>query len=529
MTASASSRARVARIWLPALPMVLVCAAFCWPVLHCIVVPSMDLPAHLALVEAARHLGEPAHILSQRFAWGTLLAPNTMLYAVVYLLAPWMGVEVAGRAIVLVYLLAAPVSCWRFAVAFGRSRWAALLASSVLVQAPLVEGFIDYCLSVPLLLCALAAARETVARPTPRSVGLVVLIQAGVFFAHVQASWIYVMSSLGLVGLAVVDRRRRRMRGGAMRWATLSIALVGPTLLLVCAWLLAAGAPLRSELSSGWSMGQGFVARLGALPAATVAITTYMGSWLAIAPVLVGWGAAAAMVRTRRVPLTVARVRPSVLVDRWFPLLFAALLLVGYFGAPASVGHYALLHLRFVLPLTFVVAVITFPAGVEIARGRRSSWLLVPALVACLGTLVPWWKASSQLDRFAAGFREVLASAPSGSSLAYLPEDMRETGFVTGIGRHWGQYHTVFNGGVTSFSFGVHPGRAIVQKAPGFDFEYADVPLAMRVIASRRYEVILQRGPTRLEVMAPGAVQVVRRRGAWTLYRVTERADSGVR
>ena len=112
-----------------------------------------------------------------------------------------------------------------------------------------------------------------------------------------------------------------------------------------------------------------------------------------------------------------------------------------------------------------------------------------------------------------------LALAPL-TGLCYYPEE-RKTGFASLTWRHLGQYHTVVNEGLTSYTFANHPGRMIVQKEPGYDFEYIKSDTLKDKRRIKPYDLLLQVGTTRLEEKKyKKSFALIARKNLWSLYQV---------
>jgi len=83
---SLSSRLRTVSpwTWLFALVCAVVSAVVVVPWTTAGLVPAMDYPAHLALVNALHHVGDAQSVLGQHFVAGTFPAPNSLFYILTY-------------------------------------------------------------------------------------------------------------------------------------------------------------------------------------------------------------------------------------------------------------------------------------------------------------------------------------------------------------------------------------------------------------------------------------------------------------
>ena len=101
-------------------------------------------------------------------------------------------------------------------------------------------------------------------------------------------------------------------------------------------------------------------------------------------------------------------------------------------------------------------------------------------------------------------------------------EDQGGSGFETAPARHYAGYHAALNLGVNSSSFADHPGRIVVQRQLGNDFEFADGARMRSPHGLDGYQALMQRGSTRLERSDPNRFELISRNGKWSLYSVTQ-------
>ncbi|MFH1437208.1 MAG: hypothetical protein ABIJ56_15985 [Pseudomonadota bacterium] len=488
-----------------------------WPWLSLSVIPTQDSPAHLALVSAMRHLGEEGHVLNEAFTWGQFPAPNSLYYILGLALAPLTGLLAAERIITAIVLLSLPWSVFAFLAAFERNRWFSFLSFPLAVQWVFTEGFMDYCLGIPLVLLALALQRIYVSGRSRRWAAGIGLLGAVIFITHVQtfATW-----AVGALILHLMTLRPRLGRHNRFFLISECLLMAGPALLLLGLWIAGKGGELVAKINPAEFVVVGLDHKL----------EHFLDNTILLLHGTDGSGKIAmAWVITALVCWLAVRVGPESSKDAQdtdraaglFPHIFLLLMLIFYAIAPQSFGLYYNLYTRMPSFILVLISIIIVPPMPRDRRRRRHMLLAVPLLACVLYTAVVYHGALKTWEKYTDGFWEVLSHAPGRTSLCYYPEE-RETGFASLTWRHLGQYHTVVNEGLTSFTFANHPGRLIVQKEPGYDFEYVKSDTLKDKQRIKPYDLLLQVGTTRLEEKKyKKRFALIARKNLWSLYQVT--------
>ncbi len=150
-------------------------ALFLLPVLLTDHLPMQDVPNHLAIIKtlADRHT-DPSW--SEHFESRLGLRPYVAYYAAGTFLAERVGADVANRILLGLYVAAFPLSCLCLAAAIDRGRcWAALFAFLLVYSDAYLVGFVNYLLSLPMVLFAAALAVRFVRKDSagiPAATGL---------------------------------------------------------------------------------------------------------------------------------------------------------------------------------------------------------------------------------------------------------------------------------------------------------------------------------------------------------------------
>lgn len=515
-----------------AVAMLVTSVVYLRPLVTAPIVPAADSPAHLALVTVLRHVGDPHHVLGQVFHRGVFPAPNSLYYLSGLALSLLLSPLAAERALVLAYALGTPAAVAYFASAFSRSKWVALLVFPLLLQWPFTEGFLDYCLGVPLSLLCLGSLQYTLRAPSPRRILLQAALVAALFFTHLETFALYGAASVLLVLMAAVDRARTPAVAPWRAWTLRAASAAwGSGLALLGLWALRAYSGLRAETAAAPPINPPIEEKLKVF--LDQSVLTLDGSGGAVIAAAVVVCALVFAVALRSIPSTsTGQATPESALVTDFPLALLALLVVLYVVLPVNVGRYYHVGGRLAMVMWLVAPVCLLPAGKDLSRsvrGRQQTaghapalrWLAVlPLLAAVAVGAWEWRPAFASLRQAMDGFWPVLSAARRQSRLAWYPERNEPTGFRSNLWRHLGQYHTALNEGPTSFSFGVHPGRVVAQVDPSFEFERATPSDIARIARTGCYDEILQHGPTDLSARYPGAFALVKREKSWALYEV---------
>lgn len=480
---------------------------FAAPWLACELPPAMDLPAHLALVEVMHHLDDPPHLLAQTFSWGTFPAPNSLFYGLSFLLAHVFDLKVVGQILFALALCALPWGFATYAAAMGRSRWVALASFPLAVQWPLIEGFLDYWLSLPMVLVGFALLRREIDQPNARRAAALALMSALLFLTHIQGTLYFGIGVVVMLGLALKGRKTTPRRVLQLVGLTL-----GPAFVLGLVWWVRAQSDLVDILT---------YIPTGTLPF-SVAFEQVRSSTLWVQPrstgvvlVLGGCLLAATIIAVSLGKSTAPRAPDW---DRPFVPILILILVAMYFLAPMNVGHYWNLSRR-ALSFAVVLSALVLPInhlGTRMAPRIVLVVLLLTPTVFAGAASVP---ALQRWRQYTTGLVQVLEEAPKQTRLLYYAERRTPTGFYPWVWRHLGHYHTVLNGGILPFSFALQPGRVVRDRRSRVGtFDIAS-PDHIRDIDADRFDLVLQVGPTNLE--EAGRLKVIDREGLWALYEVT--------
>ncbi|TNE50794.1 MAG: hypothetical protein EP343_06475 [Deltaproteobacteria bacterium] len=494
-----------------------------WPWASCPLLPSMDLPAHLALVEAMHHVGQSGSLLADKFVWGLFPAPNSMFYLLTYALSWIMPVAWAGRVIFLGAMVFLLISGVVFARAMGRSPWIAFAMLPFLGQWVLLEGFLDFYIGVAFLLLALGMLHQYLKEPTWGQATTVGVLGVLVFFSHVQAFMFYGLLGGALFVLHAVFERK--LEAEPSPWSSLiqrwAVAFV-PCLLAVVAWFVTSYSSLGSStwqhnakmLFPSYGKRLAMMFHQSILTFGTgqerVVVGLVLGLWLC--RTFMYWA-------TEREPHDWIR-------DSFLHLALAIVLAV-FFFAPLNIGLYWNLYNRSVLLLWFLVVCALMPAG-QIRSDIGGMLATLPLAVTLSVTHLQWQQSFQAWRAHTRGFSEVLHQAPKQTRLFYVVQTRKP--YVgtrnTYLWRHLGHYHTLWNQGTTSYSFGLQPGRIIRERHPVPHHEakqYGRVRDLERLELIGCFDVVLLSGTVEVEKKFPRRYSLIARKHAWSLYRVTPR------
>lgn len=490
-----------------------------WPWIRAVLVPSMDFPSHLALVEVMRGLGDVDSAVARKFTWGFFPAPNSMFYVLTYLLSYVFGTLWAGRIVFVGMMALQIVAVGYFAQVFGRNRWVIFAVMPLVAQWTLTEGFLDYYLGVAFLFLAVAVQHRYHQKPTwPRAIA-VGCMGILVFLGHVQAFLFYGLWSCVLLFLHSTRQQAEFVSSSSWRSTLRSVAVVFlPCLSVALLWFLATRG-LVGQSSWGSSIAilfEPFEKRVFHLFRHSVMAFVSPGHGLIVAVVFLGW------LCSRSIMIWgVSAVRDERINETFLALAFAVVLAI-FFFAPLNVGLYWNLYNRSVLVLWLLLACMIFPRG----SLRSETWgllAIVPLLIALGVTRGEWSKSLQIWDRYTYGLTEVLSKAPKGSHLFFVAEQQSHVGMHSVLWRHLAQYHTVLNRGTTSYSFGIQPGRLIRERHPrpyAQNREFGNLHDLHTLEKYGCFDVVLQVGYTRIEQQFPQRFQLLTRRQHWSLYRI---------
>jgi hypothetical protein len=270
----------------------LLAALHLWPIWESAWFVTVDGPCHLANARILLDLVRGDEFTSRFFAlhaWPEPYWTGPLIMAAVMSVAPaW----VAEKAVFSLAVIAVAWSYRRLAVSLAPERpWLSLLGMPFLLHYAAAMGFINFCLSLPLLLMALHCAwhqPQASMRPYPVRLGLILTV---LFFTHLTSF----MVAGACIALMLLLRDRGEGRSGLLGLRIAALAAV-PGVCLTLAYLLlhptarggATWVPLGDRLA--WLVNGRAYNALGvdgefyasALTAAPVAL---LGAWVLI----IGW------------------------------------------------------------------------------------------------------------------------------------------------------------------------------------------------------------------------------------------------
>ena len=193
--------------------------------LHCVwvfsmpVFPSQDGPLHLYYVNVFRNLLQHVHgSYSETYYIGRYLPAYSLYYYGLIALGSICSLQTADRIIVCIFFLIFSLGVRRLMQTVSPSAiWAPLLILPMLLNWPLMMGFVNYALATGLACFALATWCNNADRPTllPRIWFLLLLL--AVILTH-PVPWMLVMAYI-LFDLVLRAARFRMHRGG--KWSEL--------------------------------------------------------------------------------------------------------------------------------------------------------------------------------------------------------------------------------------------------------------------------------------------------------------------
>lgn len=500
------------------------------PLLATHLLPSFDLPHHLAIADALLKSTRPDSPYASYFDVRFGAAPFALHFLVLTTLGRWMSLTLAARVLVGGIVLLLPLAAARLLTAAGRPRFLAVLAFPLVCAMPLHFGFIAFVTALPLLVWMLALAMDEQRwRAAPaRSAGLLAGVAVLTFFAHLEAWAIGVVASVAALLVLGAGIRTRLVALGAL---VPSSALAAWYLMRNAAERHADAAPsfvealIRARLQEAseqglwWTVASRFTVLHTHLLRGFVDGSDLVAALALWAVVAVGLVAALAMRRTWRPVLT-----PSFAV--------AVAVLLAYLGLP----HHALPDAFSVYPRFAGVLLITcLPMMADwrpwsSAVRRSAAALVVLALVGIAVNLRAHYVAfANEL----ADFDAIVTAAPNNRSSAGLVFDRESTvmdvgGLLSGIPA----YYVTERPGPASSTWLYY---CVFPQMPCRVRDTRDVPVPQpnepeRLDATRGLGVIdmwLARGGPSPAVIfgAEGRARLRAQRGAWRLF---ERATPAV-
>jgi hypothetical protein len=385
--------------------------------------PGQDTPNHLYAVHVRTHLEEPA--FAAHFAAEEGATTNIGLPRVLSALAPALGLEVAHRLFLSLYLLTFLMGALYLAGSVRRERWPlGLLVYPFAFQWSLTMGFYNFCVTVPVFCFALGLLLR---HPAPRLRDLAALLLLNLLGAAFHPLFLVCVAAAGVV---VVTSWRDRLRAGLSLAPAFGLIFVG----------------MGGVVAGGLDWPEGFPS-----PLYTVATSFYRFA-LPIGP---GEAPAAAVA---------------------FLLLLVPALWTAWRGRggpadPARRATLVLLLLLFLLPersfgrnhistrlVIFVALLVPVWADYGWLLVRRRSFLAIAALVS-LGATALFYRSAREVNGDLAEYTAGTSAVARGATLLPLNFDGRSgTRFVWPLLHAWA-YYGIERDTVTPYVFNVRPGR----------------------------------------------------------------------
>ena len=410
--------------------------------------PFTDLPQHVAAIGTLRHWWDPAWKSQEYFT----LALGQTQYLLYYLLGaalafPLGTAERANLVLLSLTAIAFPYSLRSLLRALRADSRLALFGCTLFWSQALLIGFFNYLAAMPLLLWALALSVRQAEAPSVRTLSLLAIAAAALFYLHLSA-FVFLAPAAALASVGVPRLAPLREWPHKLSWAA-------PVAVLSLAWLLSS--PVVHPQMVGWNQAMSVAweepaASLRNLTDALLDIWRGDGDEACLLLLIF---AAALLAWPQRREAEEHPWRRG-LVAVW--AAFAALL---YLAFPVSIGWMWQLNERYALILALLL-----PALLRPARGARGA---LPLLLVAFTALFAAGTAFANIrsfEREVGPFDEVLARAQPGRRLIGMifEQNSRYAKFSAFL--HFQAYYRARMGGVASFSFAELPQSPLRYK-PG--------------------------------------------------------------
>jgi hypothetical protein len=215
--------------------------------------PMVDLPQHLYVLEAMKHLHDAATPYPVTLEFHAHYTPYLGYYAVVGSLATFLPLEAANRIWLTLVVLAYPLSMAFLLGSMRRPTWPALLAAPLAYGDSFAWGFVNTLGATPLAVMATAAFIRAIDRPPERRRWSLVFAGTALasFFTH-PAPVAYLALALPWL-LLTTPAPEDTQANGARGWlARRGMLLAGAACLALAvgAWLVTSGAEGGGEHSA---------------------------------------------------------------------------------------------------------------------------------------------------------------------------------------------------------------------------------------------------------------------------------------
>jgi hypothetical protein len=425
-----------ARRWLFPFALGVSIVATTLPVLATRYFPSTDIPEHVAVIATLRHWRDP--VFSGPYELNALRSQYLLYHlagALVSLVIP--DAELANRLLLACVGAAFPLAFRALLRAAGRDPRLSLFACLPFLGRPLVLGFLPFLASIPLLFGGLALVFRQKKEPSRRRFVALALLALALFYTHVSAWLLLVLSSV-FVTFALSRPFRRWPR------VVRDLAWLAPSGLAASLWFVLGKVTLEGRsLSEAGEIGTMRLERsLHALPLWLFDIWRSHGDEAAA----VCWWAAFAVVGVISIRRGLSRLPARSLLALYAPLACAVF---AYALTPYRVGAAGMLNVR-LAPVVALFAILPLRLG----RGHAGVVALAAAVIAnVVGGATATFEARRAVREEFADIDTIFRAMRDGGRLITLHFAQR-AGIVNILpGLHIGSYHRARGGGVASFSF----------------------------------------------------------------------------
>lgn len=413
--------------------------------------PSVDLPQHLFLIDVLRTVDDPGSFYGEIYRSKPGLTYLTFYYFVRGL-APLLGVEAALKVFLTVVLAAIPLSLLVLLRALGRSRWLALLACPLAYTDNFYWGLVSFLASVPLTLLVIAYFVRSLEEPPERKRPAIALAVSLLLLQLTHgAGMIFPALALPLMLFTTPSDFERRKR-------TLLALLPGVGLFL--AWLFmgvnegrALGAPGEPwKASAPLFDPRNFVFAPLQERAGKLFPLLANGFWdWADRPALYGVLAAAALA------IVLALIRPQVsqkpMVARMRPALLTLLGLAYYFLLPSDITGY----MYYIYPRYSQLAALLAICMLPMPHGPLFRPFAVVATGVAVYAGINLAVLFKRFDAEARTIEQVTAHIPPQSRIMHLVMDTGSRHATHAVYLHYAALAAMRTGGVPSFSLALDP------------------------------------------------------------------------
>lgn len=479
--------------------------------------PMADLPEHIATIATLRHYWDPAWRSMEYFSLAGAWETQYWLYDVVgALVAVVLGsAERANLFLLTLGGLGYTYGLSALLRALGRDARLAVMGGPLFWGLSLTVGLVNYVVSVPVVLFALAMVARQAHRPTRRRDVVLSILAMAIFYLHASSFVVLVLAALALTALLPRPRGLGVAVAACLRWSLhLSRRMVWLLPCVVSALVVACARVARGDHESAdiGFQSKGFLLRN--LPVWLFdlwrdRIDDVLG-WTAIAVVALVW------LTQRRVdaPLATRRRRAAGALF----LLAVAL----YFFFPGRIGVYA-----FLLDLRLAVYVGAF--AIPMLRPRAGLLGTIPVAALAATSMGLSIHTATQVRAFEVDevghFDDLLRAMPTGSRLVMLNFQRQSIHSNVDPFAYFGSYYRARYGGISAFSFSEVPHWPVRYRPrwkPPMPLTWGDACGYRNSRDGEFFEMVLTHGEhvPFASVSGPGPTwELVGATRAWRLYR----------